>query len=293
MTFFTQKVLRVFYRGFSDFLYIKILGRIPIFYYSGELNVGDDLNRFLIEHVSGKKPYLVKTKYFRHILAVGSVIQHANENSLVFGSGVISPNLSVEHKKFAKIGALRGQFTRDFLLENCRYMDGIDVFDLPLGDPALILPLLYSSVPSTKEKYRVGFIPHYVDKSCQVVQDFLHNLPGDVKFIDVQQELEPFLAELEKCDFVISSSLHGLIIADAYRVPNVWVKFGDGLVGGDFKFLDYYSVTNAVDPRAIFIDSEKKLRDVLESLPSIAGVKDYKGSTDALLSAFKEMIRQV
>lgn len=293
MTFFLQKVSGIFFRGLSDLFYIKILGRIPIFYYSGELNVGDALNSFLIGSISGKKTYLVKTKYFRHILAVGSVIQHANKNSLVFGSGVISPDLMVERKEFARVGALRGKLTRDFLLENCRCMDGIDVLDIPLGDPALLLPKLYSLSTSRKKRYRVGIIPHYVDKSCQAIQDFLPNLPDDVTLIDVQKELEPFLADLAMCEFVISSSLHGLIIADAYGVPNLWVRFSGNVFGGDFKFLDYYSVTDAVEPQAIFVGSDKKLRGIVDDLPSIASVKEYRGSLDALYSGLKDLIQQV
>jgi hypothetical protein len=41
---------------------------------------------------------------------------------------------------------------------------------------------------------------------------------------------------------VLSSSLHGLIAADALGVPNAWIGLSDALRGGDFKFRDYYGV---------------------------------------------------
>ena len=38
----------------------------------------------------------------------------------------------------------------------------------------------------------------------------------------------------------MSSSLHGLIVAEAYHVPNVWSEFGKPLIGGHFKFHDFF-----------------------------------------------------
>ncbi|QBM16361.1 hypothetical protein MARI_04410 [Marinobacter sp. JH2] len=286
-----RRVLNLSGRFLSDLLFIKVLGRVPVYYYAGELNVGDALNPFLIEKVVGRKAYQVKTKFFRHLLVVGSVIQHANKNSLVFGSGVISSDLLVENKEFLGIGALRGKWTRDYLLENCRNIDAGDVLNIPLGDPALLLPKVYPLLP-IKKIYRIGVIPHYVDKSCEVVNNFRVNLREDVVLIDVQQEVVPFLTDLSRCDFVISSSLHGLILADAYGVPNVWCRFSDNLLGGDFKFLDYYSVTDAVSPKAIFIGSEKKLQELVDDVASMATIKKYQGDLNALYSGFRSIVNK-
>jgi pyruvyltransferase len=43
-----------------------------------------------------------------------------------------------------------------------------------------------------------------------------------------------------ECEKIISSSLHGLIISDAYGIPNARVNVSNKLFGGDFKFIDYY-----------------------------------------------------
>lgn len=53
-----------------------------------------------------------------------------------------------------------------------------------------------------------------------------------------------FIDEIAQSDMVISSALHGIILAEAYGVPTVYLK--DTEINQDFKFDDYYSGTGRV-----------------------------------------------
>src|SRR5690606_4116550 len=89
------------------------------------------------------------------------------------------------------------------------------------------------------DKGVVGVIPHFVDYGY--VREIFQGTKG-VKIINIKQDYKEVAAEILQCDAVASSSLHGLIFSDSLNVPNCWVQFSDKLVGGEFKFEDYYSV---------------------------------------------------
>lgn len=59
--------------------------------------------------------------------------------------------------------------------------------------------------------------------------------------IDTEQEPEEFLKKVQECEFILTSSLHGLIIADSFGIPNIRLKITDKIIGGDYKFNDYYT----------------------------------------------------
>jgi pyruvyltransferase len=107
------------------------------------------------------------------------------------------------------------------------------------GDPALLLPIYYK-VPFRKNKYEIGIIPHYVDfkKVKRKLKD------GEVNVINICDSVENVIYEIVSCERTISSSLHGLIVSHAYRVPSLWAEFSNRIIGKGFKFKDYLLSVN-------------------------------------------------
>ncbi|WP_052307650.1 polysaccharide pyruvyl transferase family protein [Belliella baltica] len=87
-----------------------------------------------------------------------------------------------------------------------------------------------------------------------------------ILIIDVQQK-NPLnvIDDILSCDKIISSSLHGLIVADAYRVPSIWIEFSDKIVGNGFKFFDYFLSVNRKDNAPVKINSTTQLDDILKN----------------------------
>jgi hypothetical protein len=72
--------------------------------------------------------------------------------------------------------------------------------------------------------------------------------------------------EITNSEFVVSSSLHGLIIADAFGIPNARLRISDRMPGGDWKFMDYFSSvgrSNSLSADTLKAISEDRIFDVL------------------------------
>lgn len=203
---------------------------INLYWYKRDNNFGDVVNPYLIPKLFNVNlNWVPPASNVPHVLAIGSIIQSANRSSSVWGSGFISSTSRPVYP--SKVYAVRGPDTRDKLIKA-----GVQVPEI-YGDPALLLPRVYS--PSIDKKYKIGIIPHYVDKKSEIIR--LCSNMDDVKIIDVQQKnIESIIDDILSCEIVLSSSLHGLIVADAYNIPNIWIRISNGVIGGNFKFNDYF-----------------------------------------------------
>ena len=153
------------------------------------------------------------------------------------------------------IHAVRGPLTRDSLLDQ-----GIDCPEV-YGDPALLLPRFFH--PRVEKKYDIGIIPHYADKDHPWVE---RNATGpEVRVIDIESDIEEFVRAVLSCEVILSSSLHGLICADAYGLPATWIRLSNRLDGGSFKFRDYRKSIGADDPIPTQIEASTTLREASRS----------------------------
>jgi pyruvyltransferase len=246
----------------KEFLIANLFRNSLVIYWShskgGTANVGDVLNEYLIHRISGKKPVNYKNLIFlkkekEKYSVIGSVLnQFKSSDLIVWGSGFIQQPLSLKFT-VKKIYAVRGPLTKKIFDSF-----GIDCPNI-FGDPAVLLPNYY--FPIIAKKYKYGIVPHYSDKNSEALIKFLKKNPS-VKFIDVETEVEDFVLQLLQCENIISSSLHGIIISDAYKIPNVRVHIKGKLVGGDFKFEDYFLSINRTLRKTILLDENTDLTEI-------------------------------
>ena len=217
---------------YKTILKIKLSNQIPMFYYSRVTNFGDILNVYMVEKLSNKKalPIDPKSFNFKNYFVIGSVFSGVNNKSIVWGTGIMFAHSKINHKSI-KVHAVRGPKTRELLLKS--NISCPEVY----GDPALLLPKLYA--PKITKKYKLGVIPHYVDKNDPWVKSLASN--DSIKIIDIQNsDVESFVDELLECENIISSSLHGVIVGDTYGIPSMWAELSNKVAGSGFKFLDYF-----------------------------------------------------
>lgn len=225
---------------------------IPLAWCEGS-NWGDALSPVLVKLLSGKTVVHLDGLHHDRYLVIGSILGNANERSEVWGSGFIQEKARVLGKPRA-VHAVRGPLSRTTLLEQ-----GISCPEV-YGDPALLLPRFFN--PDVPKNYPVGIVPHYIDKKNPWLKS--HNLNPEVLILDIESGIENFVKAVKSCEVIISSSLHGLICADAYGIPNLWVTLSDQVIGGDFKFRDYRLSIGADDPSPIRITSGTTLHELVK-----------------------------
>lgn len=223
-------------------------------------NWGDDINYyFLREIIDGDIVFYSQAslaKWFDrpNYAVIGSIIgSHTDSKSIIWGAGVMNSTLrSIPHPK--KICAVRGPLTRTKLIEM-----GIDCPEV-YGDPAMLLPMYYTS--RVKKKYKLGIIPHYVD--YESVSTMFQSV-SEVNVIDIRHwdTWTDFIDRICECEVVISSSLHGLIVANAYNIPSAWVEFAGSESRDRFKYHDFYQSLNT-DKEPIIIRDVADIRKAAE-----------------------------
>lgn len=227
-------------------------------------NFGDDLNYYLIKELFGKKIITANNLLLKNLgcqitnySCIGSIVDLLGDNkTIIWGAGAISGNKKLDKKPY-KVLCVRGPLTRDYLLRQ-----GIDCPEC-YGDPALLLPQIYS--PKINKKYKVGIIPHYVDLNNALIRDWVKEDKA-VKLIDIvhYKHWHDIIDEINSCEFIISSSLHGLIVSDAYNIPNVWVEFSNKVYGAGFKFHDYYASIGKYNILPIIVNKDCNLEQLMK-----------------------------
>ena len=217
-------VLNPFRRAVFETVYH---GWLPLSYYD-DANWGDALSPVLARLLSGRRVKKILWQHQRRYLAIGSILGSASRYAEVWGSGFLSADEQIYEPPKA-VHAVRGPRSRAKLLK--QKIDCPEIY----GDPALLFAKFYD--PIVTRRFAAGIIPHYVDKDSPWLDRYRRD--PHVRIIDVQGGIESFVQQVKSCDVILSSSLHGLICADAYGVPNIWVELSSHLFGGRFKFVDY------------------------------------------------------
>ncbi len=236
-----------------------------VFWHTSIENYGDILSPYIINKLSGleiqQKNLFISFKYLfkrfikniinlnftenkkilfpfeKNLLAIGSILKGCNKKSSVWGSGFMRDS---EKCVGGNIIAVRGKYTYQSLLKQQQKNPHIKINkECVFGDPALLLPLILKL--EKKDIHNIGIIPHFSEYSY-----FKNKYSENIKIINLQSnDIESVTKEIISCKYILSSSLHGIIVAHAYGIPAIWIEHtGLELNTNGFKFKDYFSSAN-------------------------------------------------
>jgi glycosyltransferase involved in cell wall biosynthesis len=215
-------------------------------------NMGDYLSELFVLRVAAAP--LVR---YSRIRLIGSVLSNfiieqdlaagaAQPGALVgyWGCGLRDEDpVRTDLRARCRFHGVRGPLTRDLL--------GLPA-DTPLGDPALLLPLLHTPRPAPTLAGRTICVPHINDDTSD--RPLLAGTGADVVVrAAVPRSIEALLETIDAiaaAEFVLAGALHAAIIACAYQRP--FAYYDSGNIDLPFKWRDFSA---SVDIPTVFVCS--------------------------------------
>lgn len=248
-------------------------------------NAGDLLNVYIMKNIFGIE-IICSNPYCAQISGIGShlsLFQKSNETKAkifqyifskkkvnIWGTGFLNYERSNEPSFFKQrivFNAVRGNLTK----KRVEKLIGRKL-EIPVCDGGILTSLMFSK--SIEKKYEVGIIPHYKEQDSSWFEK-LKSISKHSIIIDLKSNPMDVYKTIGSCEYVISSSLHGLIISDSFGIPNLHVKVTDNMLGDGFKFSDYYSSYNIQDT-PFSLEENKRL-------PSINDIIDQYSITSSMV----------
>ena len=202
--------------------------RVKSYWWTEIPNFGDALSPLLAERFGEIK---VKWDTISHaqLASIGSILEHIPPlwDGIVLGSGKLFEFSRLHlYTKTATILAIRGPLS-------ARGIAG----SFAIGDPGILVNDL---VGPQEKQWDLGIIPHWQDN--ELAGKFSRMVPAPYNYVVINPGDDPLvvLRQIAACRRVVTSSLHGMIAADAFGIPRR-VEECAALArdGGLFKFRDY------------------------------------------------------
>ena len=255
------------------------------------MNIGDTLGPVVVDWVLRQKGIDPEkpVAQTRHLATIGSIIGRGKCDITVWGSGILKNDGSLKHSAEMRLKrhrtlyhrrmdfrAVRGPCTREIILAAGYQCPQV------YGDPAVLMPLIYQPRPCQRKG--VCLIPHHrTSVSQEAGGQYTLQLRPETAESNAIFLLDPktddyraFIDTLVSAERVVTSSLHGIILAESYGIPTVFLDWG--MDDQPTKFYDWYLSTGREPRRA------RTLEDALQAEP--AELPRLDAMRQALLDTF-------
>ncbi|MEH6741773.1 MAG: polysaccharide pyruvyl transferase family protein [Sulfitobacter sp.] len=205
---------------------------LRLHWWKAEPNFGDAINPLIVGHVAGRPVEHISPRH-ADMFAIGSMLQVVkrtqkeprkdSEKLCVWGTGLLNPIFGHDFLDNVELALVRGPITAALLKREMKRF----------GDPGLLINEVLPFEGTRQD--RIGIVPHLSLMEDPEVLAFAASDPAYL-LIDPRGDAAEVCLQIASCAHVFASSLHGLIMADAYGVPNTWIEpKGQSWL----KYLDY------------------------------------------------------
>lgn len=205
----------------------------------------------------------------KHLIALGSIISLANENSIIIGAGIPSKGDHINTK--AKTLSVRGPYTAQRLHD----LGGDHIKSF--GDIGFLLRRIYSPKITNKKK-SILIVRHIQHTNTKIT------LKEGFREISIYrakpEDIESFIDELHTATFVATSAMHCFITCISYNIPCILFSLGDWkdqVPGDGTKYKDALAGVGLREITPLHISNpENFCQTVLEAHKYIENVSDEK-----------------
>jgi len=266
-------------------------------YYVDLPNMGDQINKLIFSELFGISVKEAKTRN-ADVIAIGSVLNslliRSDESILkrmtkkvygciyqelhIWGTGFIKDIDNYSDKFYRKMvfHAVRGKLS----LERVRRISGQSLENIVMGDAGILACHL---VEAPTKKYKIGIVPHFREKTNMLFSEMANVYPNSI-LIDITAEPLDVIRQISSCECILSSSLHGLIVADSFHIPNMFIYVTSSMRGDGIKYRDYYSNFD--------LPGEPLIIKTSEDFPTVESIKaDYAITAEQIEEMKQNMIQ--
>jgi pyruvyltransferase len=223
------------------------------YYWREQRNFGDAMAPLLLKRFAGVTADWATISH-ADVIVTGSILEHVPPlwDGHILGAGRLYEDSYLHlHTDTATYWAVRGPLSAAAVPPG---------HDFALGDPGLLADEMvyvhHRDIP-------LGIVPHLTDTTLTQRREW-YSAKWDTLVIDPRQDPLDVIRQIGRCQRIVTSSLHGLITADAFGIPRRFEPNPDATVyeGGAFKFLDYSkSINTPLEPGKIIEASRFSIED--------------------------------